>query len=181
MSAKEGSTMHRNISGFIVSAVLVGLASLLGAERALAAPACDPAVVADVAAQVEAACPCAGKTSPSGEVTAWKNHGQYVSCVTRERNRLAKQLGLSKSCVRQTTRCAARSTCGKREGFVTCRTPDLCSDVNPDGIAEGTCSDDPAIACDTAADCPVLRCTIKSAADLCTAQGGIAGSGSCCD
>ena len=32
-----------------------------------------------------------------------------------------------------------------------------------------------------AADCPVLRCTIKSAADLCADQGGIAGSGSCCN
>lgn len=165
----------------VACAALLGTAVLAWSGSALAAPACDPAAVADAAAQVEAACPCAGRTAPSGEVTAWKNHGQYVSCVSRERNRVAKALGLSKSCVRQTTRCAARSTCGKREGFVTCRIPDACSDDNPDGVAEGTCSDDPSVACDTAADCPVLRCTVKSASELCDAQGGISGTGSCCD
>jgi hypothetical protein len=173
--------MRTRLLGLITFAALVGLASSVGAGRALAAPACDPDAVAVVAAQVAATCPCEGKTSPSGELTAWKNHGQYVSCVGRERNRLAKQLQLAKSCVRTATRCAARSTCGKREGFVSCRIPDPCSDPTPDGSAEGACSDDPTIACDTAADCPVLRCSIKSRADLCAAQGGIAGTGSCCD
>lgn len=166
---------------FLALTIVLASATFLAAGRASAAPACDPALVAEAAAAIAAACPCAGKTSPAGEVVPWKNHGGYVSCVTRERNKLAKQLDLSKSCVRATTRCAARSTCGKREGFVTCRIPDVCSDTAPDGVATGTCTDDPTIACDTAADCPVLRCSIKSDGDLCTAQGGISGSGSCCE
>lgn len=166
---------------FTLAACVAAFTGLL-ASRASAAPACDPALVEQAAAAIAAECPCEGRTNPAGEVTAWKNHGGYVSCVARERNRQAKQLGLSKSCVRTATRCAARSTCGKREGFVTCRTPDLCSDALPgDGVAEGACSDDPTIACDTAADCPVLRCTIKSSAELCAEQGGIAATGSCCD
>src|SRR5512139_258144 len=97
-------------------------------STAAAAPACDPALVEQAGAAIAAACPCDGKVNGAGEVTAWKNHGGYVSCVVRERNQQAKALGLSKSCVRKAARCAARSTCGKREGFVTCRTPDLCSD-----------------------------------------------------
>lgn len=160
---------------------IIGFAALGNATRAYGAPACDPAAVAAAAGAVESACPCAGKTAPNGDVTAWKNHGQYVSCVTRARNAAAKHFQLSKSCVRETTRCSARSTCGKPDGFVSCRVPDVCSDPTPDGIATGTCGDDPTIACDTAADCPVLRCSVKSSADLCTAQGGIAGAGSCCD
>ena len=162
-------------------ACTMAVAGLLAASSSWAAPSCDPDAVATAAAEIAASCPCEGKTSPAGEVTPWKNHGQYVSCVTRERNRLAKQLDLSKSCIRSATRCAARSTCGKKEGFVTCRIPDLCSDTAPDGVAAGTCSDDPTIACDTAADCPVLRCTIKSSSERCDDQGGISGTGSCCD
>lgn len=160
---------------------IIGFATVGTAGRASAAPACDPAAVASAAADVQAACPCAGRTSPSGEVTAWKNHGQYVSCVTRARNEAAKRLDLSKSCVRNATRCAARSTCGKPDGFVSCRIPDVCSDATPDGTATGVCADDPTIACDTAADCPVLRCSVKSSAEICAAQGGISGAGSCCE
>jgi hypothetical protein len=166
--------------GFIACVLsTIGLAAL-GANRAHAAPTCDPAAVAAADAAIQATCPCAGKTDPSGTVTAWKNHGQYTSCVTRERNRQAKQLQISKSCLNDTS-CAARSTCGKRSGFVTCRIPDVCSDPTPDGVAAGTCADAPTIACDTAADCPVLHCSIKSSSDLCSAKGGISGVGSCCD
>lgn len=176
--------MNRNrmgIVGVLATTFALALGSVALVGTAEAAPACDPAVVEAVAAEIAATCPCDGGTSPSGEVTPWRNHGRYVSCVARTRNKLAKQLGLSKSCLRTAVRCSARSTCGKREGFVTCRTPDLCSDPVADGVAEGTCSDDPSIACDTAADCPVLRCTIKSSAERCLDRGGIPATGSCCD
>jgi hypothetical protein len=174
--------MRLTRSGFVACVLAItAVMTAASAHRASAAPACDPTAVAAAADEVQAACPCAGKTAPSGEVTAWKNHGQYVACVTRARNAAAKRLQLSKSCVRSATRCAARSTCGKPSDFVSCRIPDACSDPTPDGTATGTCADDPTIACDTAADCPVLHCSVKSSADLCTAQGGIAGVGSCCD
>src|SRR5262245_29766875 len=103
--------------------ILAGAALWLAAAAigtAEAAPPCDADAVAAAGAAIAAACPCAGTTSPSGEVVPWKNHGQYVSCVTHERNQIAKDLDLSKSCLRQATRCGARSTCGK-PGFVTCR------------------------------------------------------------
>jgi hypothetical protein len=166
---------------FTLAACTLALTGIL-ASRAAAAPACDAALVAQAGAAIAAACPCEGKTNPAGEVTPWKNHGGYVSCVTRERNKQAKDLGISKSCVRQATRCAARSTCGKREGFVVCRQLDACSDALPgDDVAAGVCADDPTVACDTAADCPVLSCSVKSAAEICTDRGGVASTGSCCD
>lgn len=153
---------------------------VLGARVASAAPACDPEVLEAAAAAIAEACPCDGQTNPAGEVVPWRNHGQYVSCVARERNRLAKDLVISKSCLRRAVPCGARSTCGK-PGVVTCRLPDECSDPLADGTPEGVCADDPSIVCDTAADCPVLRCSIKSSAESCAERGGISGTGSCCD
>jgi hypothetical protein len=166
---------------FTLAACVLAVSGVM-ASRAAAAPACDLVLVARAGAAIAAACPCEGKINPAGEVTPWKNHGGYVSCVTRERNHQAKALGLSKSCVRQATRCAARSTCGKRAGFVVCRQLDVCSDTLPgDDVAAGVCADDPTVACDTAAECPVLSCSVKSAAEICTELGGAAGTGSCCD
>ena len=166
---------------FTLAACTMLLGGVL-ASRASAAPACDPALVEQAGAAIAAECPCDGKVNGAGEVTAWKNHGGYVSCVARERNRQAKALGLSKSCVRKAARCAARSTCGKPDGFVVCRQLDTCSDPLPgDGTVAGTCTDDPTVACDTAADCPVLSCSVKSAAETCTDQGGVAATGSCCE
>lgn len=166
---------------FTLAACTMLLGGVLGSQ-AFAAPACDPALVEQAGAAIAAACPCGGKVNGAGEVTPWKNHGGYVSCVARERNQQAKTLGLSKSCVRTAARCAARSTCGKREGFVVCRQLDSCSDPLPgDGTIAGTCTDDPTVACDTVADCPVLSCSVKSAAEICTDQGGVAATGSCCD
>jgi hypothetical protein len=163
----------------VATAVVLGLGAA-GGSSALAAPSCDADAVAAIGAAIAEACPCEGRTNPAGEVVPWKNHGQYVSCVARERNRLARDLEVSKSCLRQAVKCGARSTCGK-PGFVTCRTPDECSDTLPDGDPTGTCADDPTIACDTAADCPVLRCSTKSSEEACTSRGGIAGTGTCCD
>lgn len=157
------------------------LGGILSAQ-AYAAPTCDPDAVAKAGAAIAAACPCDGKMNGAGEVTPWKNHGGYVSCVARERNRQAKDLDLSKSCVRTAARCAARSTCGKRDGFVVCRQLDDCSDPLPgDGTADGVCAEDPTAACDTASDCPVLSCSVKSSSELCSAQGGVPATGSCCD
>ncbi|MBM4266094.1 MAG: hypothetical protein FJ144_05680 [Deltaproteobacteria bacterium] len=162
----------------------IGLATaglvLALAVPAFAAPACDPADIEAAAAAIAEACPCDGRVSPSGAVTPWNNHGQYVSCVVRERNQVAKDLELPKPCLRRVASCGARSSCGK-PGFVTCRIPDECSDLVADGVAEGTCADDPEVACDTAADCPVLRCSTKASVEKCEERGGIAGTGSCCD
>ena len=159
----------------------MSLVTVVAPGTAQAAPACDPAAMETASAEIEAACPCEGRTNGNGEVVPWKNHGQYVSCVAVERNHLAKDLDLSKSCLRRVVSCGARSNCGKPD-FVTCRIPDECSDALPgDGVAEGTCADAPEIACDTAADCPILHCSTKSSAEHCEARGGIAGTGSCCD
>lgn len=54
-------------------------------------------------------CPCAG---PRGQTLAWKNHGQYVSCVSQSTNSLAA-LGLMTSTQKGAVQSAAgQSSCG---------------------------------------------------------------------
>jgi hypothetical protein len=113
--------------------------------------------------RVLAACPCTG------------NHGQYVSCVAREVREAVASDELDTNCKGKVVRCAARSTCGKKEGFVTCT---ICV---PGTCTEGLC-DDGVTACTDSATCPqvVDRCSTKSSALHCEANGGIVSQGSCC-
>src|SRR5262249_39653723 len=75
-------------------------------------PVCGPAdqdQVAAVRAAVDDQCDCTGA----------RNHGKYVSCVTRVANRAVRKGDLNGACVRQIVSCAARSACG-RDGYVAC-------------------------------------------------------------
>src|SRR5262249_2578416 len=88
---------------------------------------------------------------------------------------------LDVNCKGKVVRCAARSTCGKKTGFVTCAqcspgtcdtTTNLCDDgVTPCPVAPATCP-------------PVLdHCSTKSDAALCISrrgEPGVVGWGSCC-
>lgn len=56
-------------------------------------------------------CPCDG---PPDDDVAWKNHGQYVSCVARHSIRFFKRGILSNKERRAVRTSAAHSTCGKR-------------------------------------------------------------------
>jgi len=85
------------------------------------------------------------------------NHGQYVSCVAHVGNDLADSGLLPKECKGDLMRCAANSTCGKKNGVTCCR-------VDRRGRA---------------------KCSIKSSPGKCRApRGGSAcegSSASCCD
>ena len=142
-------------------ALTIGLVMLSGSVAR--ARCTDPRADA-VRAQILAQCPCNG------------NHGQYVSCVARAVRDAVANGDVEANCKGTVTRCAARSTCGKKDGFVTCA---ICE---PGTCTSGLC-DDGVTACGTDADCPqvVNKCSIKSTADRCEARGGIAGSGSCCN
>ena len=63
-----------------------------------------PAVRDDILAS----CPCTG------------NHGQHVSCVAHAVKDAVSSGLLDVNCKGKVVRCAARSTCGKKSGFVTC-------------------------------------------------------------
>jgi hypothetical protein len=159
-------------SGFIRLAMLLGLAMSLGAARADAACS-DPALAEQVRAQIATTCVCNDPNNPTA------NHGRYVSCVARAVRDAVKPppegSGLPTNCKGAVTRCAARSTCGKKTGFVTCCVASLgkCeSGLCQDHLTE--CSGDP--------NCPPrTRCSVKSSTDRCTAQQGSPGTGSCCD
>jgi hypothetical protein len=112
---------------------------------------------------IDAACPCEEATS----------HGRYVRCVTRATKDL-----VSKSCRDEIIRCAARSTCGRDEGAVTCLTPELGKCNHP----SNTCAHDPSISCQNNKDCVAsTRCRVRGSADECVAKGGTVGTGtSCC-
>lgn len=133
--------------------------------------ACE-AAASTIGAFVDASCPCAGRDDGAGGTIAWKNHGQYVRCVTRAVRSAARSLGVKRHCGRFLVPCAARSTCGKRDA-VACVVPVA-------GTCQaGSCLDDPALACTTDADCPSRECSVLPEAE-CAAAGGSGGSGSCC-
>ncbi len=146
--------------------LVIGLASclVLAAPPSTRADDCEAARCATERA-IAASCPCDEAS----------NHGRYVSCVARQVRALVASGAVPPRCKGKVVRCAARSTCGKRAGFVTCRIPvDTCD------LATGTCTGDPTVACATDLDCGA-RCKIASSAERCTARGGTPGTGSCCD
>ena len=152
--------------------ILLAVAGAAGLFPASVYGRCDDPAAAEAArARIAETCRCDAAT----------RHGQYVSCVARE-VRTAVTNGLPTNCKGAVVRCAARSTCGKKTGFVTCAqcspgtcdtTTNLCDDgVTPCPVAPATCP-------------PVLdHCSTKSDAALCISREGetaVVGSGSCCD
>ena len=125
-----------------------------------------------IMAFVDATCPCAGVADGNGGTVAWKNHGQYVRCVTHAVREAARTAGVKRRCARGLVPCAARSSCGKN-GAVACVVAATGTCTN------GACSNDAATPCTTDADCTTRTCSVTSA-DHCATSGGAASSGSCC-
>jgi len=126
---------------------------------------CNDPDLETVRDRILATCECTG------------NHGQHVSCVAHEVREAVASGELDVNCKGKVVKCAARSTCGKKDGFVTCTkcVPGTCDTV------AGLC-DDGLTPCTDSTQCPQIvdRCSPKSSAELCELQGGIAGTGSCC-
>src|SRR6185295_7481072 len=142
-TVSQRRTVMRTLNWLVVCAVLASAGPAF-AQSACPATGCPT----DVGACLAESCPCAADHGGN----AWKNHGQYVKCVTHLRNDLRKAGCLTADAKRTLTSCAARSTCGK-EGAVLCcvyDTSGTCSDPVPgDATAAGVCSNDAGIACDT--------------------------------
>jgi hypothetical protein len=159
----------------LLTVVLLAGATTAFAAKPIVIEECPP----DAGAALATACPC------DGPGQAWKNHGKYVSCVAHYRNALRKAGCLDAEAKRTIQSCAARSTCGK-EGAVLCcvyDTSGTCSDIAPgDAVAAGVCSNDAAIACDTATDCiTATGPRVTRSEEKCTNGGGTAvGGGSVC-
>ena len=155
------------IAGVVSSVIAIGFVSAAPARPVPCPDVILPggACPADVGAAVAQCCPCEGN----------RNHGSYVSCVAHATNALRAAGCLDKEARTSLKRCAARSTCGKPEGSVTC-----CKSVPTD--CEGGLCEDGVTVCLVAEDCPAkTRCSIKRDAPTCEAQGGVAGTGSCCN
>jgi hypothetical protein len=133
--------------------------------------ACDGVAASTIGAFVDVTCPCDGVDDGTG-IVPWKNHGQYVRCVSHAVRDAARAAGVKRRCVKNLVPCAARSSCGKRNA-VTCLVATTGTCTN------GACSNDDDLACATDADCAVTACGVTSAA-RCDELGGTAGSGSCC-
>jgi hypothetical protein len=121
----------------------------------------------DVGAAVAACCPCDG----------FPNHGQYVRCVAHAATALRRADCLDRDARRSIRRCAARSTCGKPEGFVTC-----CVDRPVACEEDGFCArSKDTVPCLSDLDCPpITKCSTKRDAQRCIDRGGLPGTGSCC-
>ena len=110
------------------------------------------------------------------------NHGRYVSCIAHEVRTAVTSGELDGNCRGAVVRCAARSTCGHKTGFVTCT---IC---NPGTCTGGLC-DDGVTACVDSTQCAAVvdRCATKSDGGKCvvpaSAPAGstaVVGPGSCC-
>src|SRR5262245_1654645 len=97
----------RSIGGVVALAATLGVVAV--AVPSSHAACSDPAMAEAVRAQIATQCVC----------SAVSNHGQYVKCVVHKVKE-AVDNGLPTNCKGAVTRCAARSTCGKKAGFVTC-------------------------------------------------------------
>ena len=115
-------------------------------------------------------CPCTG------------NHGQHVSCVAHAVKQAVADGNLDVTCKGKVVRCGARSTCGHKDGFVTC------SICDPGTCTNGLC-DDGLTACTDSTECAAVlrRCSTKSDASKCQVPGSapagatvVVGNGSCC-
>jgi hypothetical protein len=128
------------------TAVMVVAVLLLAVTPARADVDCDAARCA-VQSTIDAQCDCAAATT----------HGDYVRCVAHAVNELVEGGTLPVACKGKVRRCASRSVCGKRAGFVVCDLPVRCP--------VGTCS----------------RCRLAPSAERCLARGGTVSSRpSCC-
>src|SRR3989449_8279553 len=103
----------------------------------------DQAAVCAARAKAEAQCNCATAAT----------HGQYVKCVRDVAKGEVVALRLPRSCKGAVVRCAARSTCSRPAGFVTCCRP----------TSTG------------------VRCSVKRNASLCKAPATAGTKPSCCD
>ena len=147
--------------GTLALAVLLGMAAVRPALAEVID--CEPARCA-VQDAINANCSCDAAT----------NHGRYVSCVAHQIRQLSIAGLIPTTCKGKVQRCAARSTCGHKTGFVTCRIPtDTCD------LLTLTCVGNPALTCATDLDCG-SKCSIKSSAERCLTRGGTPGSGTCC-
>lgn len=162
------------------SFLLLAVACLVSVGTADARHSREPVPCpADVAAAVEAVCPCDGQAE-TGE--PWKSHGRYVRCVARFRNALRRAGCLAADDLREVSRCAARSTCGKANAVVCCLYDGgTCTDPEPgDEVADGFCSNDSQRACDTDDDCSLVHARLMQNEDACYAIDGDALTGSIC-
>ena len=146
--------------------MFAGSVALLGTQ---ARAACSDPDLDSVRNDILASCPCTG------------NHGQHVSCVAHKVNDAVRSGLLDVNCKGKVVRCGARSTCGHKDGFVTC------SICDPGTCTNGLC-DDGVTACTDSTECAAVlrRCTTKSDAAKCVVPDDspgstvVVGSGSCC-
>ena len=94
-----------------------------------------------IQAFVDMTCPCAGVDDGNGGTTAWKNHGQYVRCVSHAVRDAARSAGVKRRCAKSIVPCAAGSSCGKKNS-VACVVGTECAVVSADRCtaAGGTAS-----------------------------------------
>ena len=156
-----------------VAFVLAGSITLLGSQ-ARAAVDCSGPDFQSVRDDILASC--------GGDSCSTHNHGHFVSCVAHKVKDAVADGLIANNCKGKVVRCGARSTCGKKEGFVTCA---IC---DPGTCLNGFC-DDGVTACVDSTECVgvVRRCSTKSDASRCVAPPSsapgttaVVGSGSCC-
>ena len=167
-------------SSWIVTLSLAAVIGLASAASAKAPAVCDATAVGNSKKAVEAACPCDGQVDPAtGTVVPWKNHGQYVKCVTKARKVQGRANGLAKQCLNAVMPCAATSACGKSGAVACVVTIGTCLDTNGD-LTPDSCDTDSSPCVDDAG-CSQSQCQVADSSADCAALGGTAVGVDCCE
>jgi hypothetical protein len=149
----------------VAAAALLLMSSISLATQAT----CNADDVKAVKDAIAAQCPCAGPPDDGGTVP-WKNHGQYVRCVTKAKKTLAGDV--ARQCLNRVVPCAANSTCGKQTAVA-------CVETTPGTCLDGACDNDSGKSCATDEECSQSTCFIADSVEDCPT--GTPTVGSCCE
>jgi hypothetical protein len=132
-SAQRASATQKPVVALTTTAPATSAAASGAKGGGSGSASCDAASSA-IQAFVDMTCPCAGVDDGNGGTTAWKNHGQYVRCVSHAVREAARAAGVKRRCAKSMVPCAANSSCGKKNA-VACVVGTECGVVSADRCA----------------------------------------------
>src|SRR5262249_41969398 len=108
---------------------------------------CTAELVAQLREALASECPCAGSRAAGGATVPGSKRRLYQSCTRKVTHVFmrASRRTLQRSCLKDTLRCTARSTCGV-DGAVTCS-------VEASGSCVSKCTGQPTLTCMADGDC----------------------------
>ena len=137
----ESTRLRRGMRALVLAGLALAVLSSAGASAA--ADGAPGLAASDDS--IDAACPCSGPAAGG----AWRNHGQYLACVTRAARRQAR---------------TTHAVTGTARRMVRDRMPSSCGTTQPLEGNVRVCANNPVLACTTVRTARVDDCAECSAA-----------------